>query len=340
MPNNTSTSIDAIISAIKAIETELGTLPSGIYADVKARLDVLESRGSGSGGTGGGPGLWTIINLSGLSSYTLTVDDLNHAYLFIVTIGGDGYASTGTPEIIFPSDPIGKIYTIINFALKEGFTAVDGLKFTSPSSPSGTTLDLFETPYLVLYTDTPSSSLFTISFFGTQGLDASLIGGNKVKPGAGPLLDQILTWVSDGSGGYYWAPAAAPTPPTPPAAKTPLYFGVSSFPLGTSASYMPMGGPIVQAVTSCITKQVIPDISTSTIYFFSSTPAVPNVDLICEVIIEGVGAGGTVTFPGNANTYFSTPLTVTAYEGAAITVKITPNGTLTTSPEYFTVLLV
>ena len=37
-------SINACISAIENIETELGILPSGPYADVRTRLDVLESR--------------------------------------------------------------------------------------------------------------------------------------------------------------------------------------------------------------------------------------------------------------------------------------------------------
>lgn len=36
--------ITALRSAVFAIETELGVVPSGVYADVRARLDVLESR--------------------------------------------------------------------------------------------------------------------------------------------------------------------------------------------------------------------------------------------------------------------------------------------------------
>jgi hypothetical protein len=37
-------SVNAAIEAIEAIETELGIVPSGVYADVRARLDILEAR--------------------------------------------------------------------------------------------------------------------------------------------------------------------------------------------------------------------------------------------------------------------------------------------------------
>lgn len=52
MPNNTSNSINALIDAVKAIETELGTVPSGPYADVKTRLDILESKTGATGAAG------------------------------------------------------------------------------------------------------------------------------------------------------------------------------------------------------------------------------------------------------------------------------------------------
>lgn len=37
-------SVNASIAAIEAIETELGILPSGVYASVRTRLDILEAR--------------------------------------------------------------------------------------------------------------------------------------------------------------------------------------------------------------------------------------------------------------------------------------------------------
>lgn len=37
-------SVNASISAIEAIEGELGIVPSGVYADVRTRLDIIESR--------------------------------------------------------------------------------------------------------------------------------------------------------------------------------------------------------------------------------------------------------------------------------------------------------
>ena len=44
MSNNVSFSIDAIREAIFAIEQELGLVPSGVYKDVRTRLDVIENR--------------------------------------------------------------------------------------------------------------------------------------------------------------------------------------------------------------------------------------------------------------------------------------------------------
>ena len=43
-PDGYSVPINADISAIEAIETELGVTPSGPYATVRTRLDILESR--------------------------------------------------------------------------------------------------------------------------------------------------------------------------------------------------------------------------------------------------------------------------------------------------------
>src|ERR1700722_7410424 len=37
-------SVNAAIGAIEAIETELGIVPAGAYADVRTRLDILEAR--------------------------------------------------------------------------------------------------------------------------------------------------------------------------------------------------------------------------------------------------------------------------------------------------------
>jgi len=37
-------SVNAAIGAIEAIENELGLVPSGVYADVRTRLDILEAR--------------------------------------------------------------------------------------------------------------------------------------------------------------------------------------------------------------------------------------------------------------------------------------------------------
>src|SRR5579885_1778406 len=36
--------INALVSAVEAIENELGTLPAGVYASVRTRLDILEAR--------------------------------------------------------------------------------------------------------------------------------------------------------------------------------------------------------------------------------------------------------------------------------------------------------
>jgi hypothetical protein len=42
--DNYSTTINALIQAVEAIEIELGIVPSGPYADVRVRLDILEAR--------------------------------------------------------------------------------------------------------------------------------------------------------------------------------------------------------------------------------------------------------------------------------------------------------
>ncbi len=39
-----SDTINALIDAVEAIEHELGVTPSSVYANVRARLDILESR--------------------------------------------------------------------------------------------------------------------------------------------------------------------------------------------------------------------------------------------------------------------------------------------------------
>jgi hypothetical protein len=39
-----ATAVNANISATKAVEVELGLAPSGVYADVRTRLDILETR--------------------------------------------------------------------------------------------------------------------------------------------------------------------------------------------------------------------------------------------------------------------------------------------------------
>lgn len=39
-----ATAINALIESVEAIEHELGITPSGVYADVRVRLDILESR--------------------------------------------------------------------------------------------------------------------------------------------------------------------------------------------------------------------------------------------------------------------------------------------------------
>jgi hypothetical protein len=36
--------INSLIDAVEAIETELGIAPSGVYTDMRARLDILEAR--------------------------------------------------------------------------------------------------------------------------------------------------------------------------------------------------------------------------------------------------------------------------------------------------------
>lgn len=55
--NNLATQVNDIDNRVTTLEEELGTQPQGPYSDVRARLDILESRiGSGGGGGGGGGG--------------------------------------------------------------------------------------------------------------------------------------------------------------------------------------------------------------------------------------------------------------------------------------------
>lgn len=53
--NNLANQVAALQAMVNDISTELGTNPEGVYADVRARLDILEARiGTGGGGGGGG----------------------------------------------------------------------------------------------------------------------------------------------------------------------------------------------------------------------------------------------------------------------------------------------
>lgn len=94
--SDTAVAVNALKSAVIAIETELGLEPKGVYQDVRTRLDILETRmGTGGGGGGGGSSSDFVRVETSSSNYVVQTVD---SYVL-------SNSSGGSRTITLPSSP-------------------------------------------------------------------------------------------------------------------------------------------------------------------------------------------------------------------------------------------
>ncbi|CAB4196548.1 hypothetical protein UFOVP1290_68 [uncultured Caudovirales phage] len=85
MVDDKATAINLLIDAVQAIEQELGLTPSGIYDNVRSRLDILESRGLKATGSG------YTIPFTSADGYVFSVThNLNSSYPAVIIYNDSG----------------------------------------------------------------------------------------------------------------------------------------------------------------------------------------------------------------------------------------------------------
>jgi hypothetical protein len=85
MVDDKATAINSLIDAVQAIEQELGLIPSGIYDNVRSRLDVLESRGLKATGSG-----YTAPFTSADGHIFSVTHNLNSSYPLVIIYNNNG----------------------------------------------------------------------------------------------------------------------------------------------------------------------------------------------------------------------------------------------------------
>lgn len=108
-----ATAINALQSAVIAIETELGVNPRGIYSDVETRLSIIEARlGPGPVITGG----------------PIDIDDAILSGTLSIPKGGTGLNSIGAANTILISNGVGLFYDFITNDNIDSAASIDGTK--------------------------------------------------------------------------------------------------------------------------------------------------------------------------------------------------------------------
>jgi hypothetical protein len=105
--------INALQSAVIAIETELGVNPRGIYSDVETRFSIIEARlGPGPVITGG----------------PIDIDDAILSGTLSILKGGTGLNSIGVANTLMISNGVGLFYDFITNDNIDAAAAIDGSK--------------------------------------------------------------------------------------------------------------------------------------------------------------------------------------------------------------------
>jgi hypothetical protein len=205
--------INALIAAVEAIETELGIVPAGVYADVRTRLDILEAR----------------IN----NPFAPSPDVTNP--FFIGNTGVTIQAGFGNPNIVLPIPPAspGSVYlqedgysgdNVFSFGIDGYWAQVGG------SGPSGGIGQLVGDVLAG-----PGSGVQVATVAGLQGLPVS---------NTTPTVGQMLTW----NGSIWVAQTFNPSPITLAGDTVGLYDNnaVVAIQGHTISSSVPLSGQVLE----------------------------------------------------------------------------------------------